>query len=177
MNRRLGISRAIAFVAASTIVYGAASLNVVPLVTENEVLVSVQMTDAFTDDVRKAISSGLRTTFTYNIELRMIVPVWVDRTIATAIVGVSDQYDNLTRRHSLTRTLDGRVVDASVTEDEAAVRRWLTTLSRLPLSRTSALDANREYYVRISARARPQGTSLLGWATAITGQTKFTFIR
>lgn len=177
MNRRLGISLAVAFVAASTIVYGAASLNVVPLVTGNDVLVSVELTGAFTDDVRQAISSGLRTTFTYDIELRMAVPVWVDRTIATAVVGVSDQYDNLTRRHRLTRTLDGRVVDASVTEDEAVVRRWLTTLSRLPLSRTSALDANREYYVRISAHTRPQGTSLLGWATAITGQAKFTFIQ
>lgn len=177
MNRRPGISRAIAFVAASTIVYGAASLKVVPLVTGNDVLVSFELTGAFTDDVREAISSGLRTTFTYDIELRMAVPVWVDRTIATAVVGVSDQYDNLTRRHRLTRTLDGRVVDASVTEDEAVVRRWLTTLIRLPLSRTSTLDANREYYVRISARARPQGTSLLGWATAITSQTKFTFIR
>jgi hypothetical protein len=30
--------------------------------------------------------------------------------------------------------------------------------------------------VRISARARPHGGSLIGWANAITGQAKFTLI-
>jgi hypothetical protein len=104
------------------------------------------------------------------------VPISVDRTIATAVVSTSDQYDNLTRRHSLSRTVDGRVNETIVTEDEATVRRWLTTWDRLPLCKTTALDPNRDYYVRITARARPRGSSLLGLADAITGRAKFTFI-
>ena len=41
----------------------------------------------------------------------MIVPAWVDRTIATAAVTITDRYDTLTRVHHLSRTVDGRVVE------------------------------------------------------------------
>jgi hypothetical protein len=56
------------------------------------------------------------------------------------------------------------------------VRQWLTHLTRIPVVRTTRLDSGRDYYVRISAQARPRGGSLLGWTSAITGQAKFTFI-
>jgi hypothetical protein len=165
-----------ALLALVTILRADESLRIVPIVRDDKVLISFELADAYTDDVREAISSGLRTTFTYDVALRMVVPAWVDRTIATAVIGASDQYDNLTRRHSLSRTFDGRVADAAVTEDEAVARRWLTTLNRLPLCGTSKLDPSRDYYVRVSARMRPRRASLLGWANAITGQAKFTFI-
>lgn len=164
------------FLAAGALVSAAEALRIVPIVSDDQVLVSIELADAYTNDVREAISSGLRTTFTYDVELRMVVPVWVDRTIATAVVSTSDEYDILTRRHNLARTIDGRVEGASVTEDETAVRRWLTALSRLPLCRTSKLDPTHDYYVRIRARVRPRGTSLLGWVNSITGQAKFTFV-
>ena len=151
-------------------------LHIVPIVSKDDVVVSFEGPDVYTDDVRAAISSGLRTTFTYEVELRMLVPTWVDRTIATSVVSVSDQYDNLTRRHTLSRMIDGRVEQASVTEDEAVVKQWLTSFSRLPLTRTSKLDHTRDYYVRVRARVRPHGTSILGWTTAISAQARFTFI-
>ena len=73
-------------------------------------------------EVRQAIASGLRTTFSYDIELRMVVPTWVDRTIATATVTISDQYDNLTRRYSVTRMVDGRIDRADQEPGEEEVR-------------------------------------------------------
>ena len=176
MNRRLGIWSVVGLLGAVAIVHAAENLRIVPLVRDDQVLVSFELADGYTDDVREAISSGLRTTFTYDVELRMVVPVWVDRTIATAVVSTSDEYDILTRRHSLSRTIDGRVEEVSVTENESAVRRWLTALSRLPLCQTSKLDPTRDYYVRVRARVRPHGTSLFGWVTSITGQAKFTFV-
>ena len=167
---------AVALVAAVVGLRAAESLRIVPIVHEGEVLVSVEVTDLDAAEVSEVISSGLRTSFTYDVELRMIVPTWVDRTIATATVVTSDQYDNLTRHHRLSRMIDGRTEETIVTEDEAAARKWLTTLTRVPLCNTSKLDQNRDYYVRISARERPRGASILGWATTITGQAKFTFI-
>ena len=176
MNRRRWFWSVMAVLAGATSVLSKESLRIVPIVNDDEVLVSFELADAFTNDVRAAISSGLRTTFTYDLDLRMVTPIWVDRTIATVIVSTSDQYDNLTRRHILTRTVDGRVEGTLVTEDESVVGRWLTTFTRLPLCRTSRLDSGREYYLRISARSRPHGESLLGWVNAITGSAKFTFV-
>jgi hypothetical protein len=176
VNRRIRNCCVIALLAAGTIVGAAESVRIVPIVSDNQVLVSVDLADAYTDAVRESISSGLRTTFTYDVELRMMVPVWVDRTIASSVVSTSDQYDNLTRRHSLSRLVDGRVDEALVTEDEAVAQKWLTSLNRLPLCRTTKLETNRDYYVRIRARARPMSSSLIGWISAISGQAKFTFI-
>jgi len=70
-------------------------------------VVSFELDDAYNDSVREAIASGLRTTFTYELELRAFA--WIDRTIGTTVVSTTDRYDNLTRRHTLTRTVDGRV--------------------------------------------------------------------
>jgi hypothetical protein len=165
-----------ALLGAVVVLQAAESLRITPMVRDNQVLVTFELTDAYTDAVRDAIASGLRTTFTYELELRTLVPAWVDRTIVTTVVTASDHYDNLTRRHTLSRIIDGQVADVSVTEAESAVKAWLTTWSRLPLCDTSKLDPSRDYYVRISARPRPLGSSLIGWAKSITGQAKFTFI-
>lgn len=176
MHRTLGLGIAAAVLVGSVLLLGQERLRIVPIVHEGDVVVSFELADAYTDYVREAISSGLRITFTYDVELRMVGSLWVDRTIASVLVGTSDQYDNLTRRHSLTRTVDGRVEEVSVTTDESVVRQWLTTFTRLPLYKTSRLDLARDYYVRIRARSRPNGGSLLGWTNAITGSAKFTFV-
>jgi hypothetical protein len=102
--------------------------------------------------------------------------VWFDRTIATTVVTTSDHFDNLTRRHALTRAVDGRVEEVTVTDDERVVKAWLTKGTRVPVSDTSKLDPTRDYYVRVTSRVRPPRGSLLGFTKTITGQAKFTFI-
>jgi len=150
------------------------SLHITPLTYNNHVVVSFELNDAYNDAVREAIASGLRTTFTYTLELR--TPGWVDRTVGTTVVATTDQYDNLTRRHTLTRTVDGRVEDVLVTEDDAVVKTWLTKWSRVPVADIATLDPSRDYYVRVTTRSRPLGGSLLGLTKTTTGQVKFTFI-
>jgi hypothetical protein len=177
MNRTTCLLCCVALVAFGATGRADETLRIVPVIHDDEVSVSFELADAYTDDVKAAISSGLKTTFTYDVELRMSVSGWVNRTIAAVVITTTDQYDNLTRRHMLTRVVDGRVEDAVSTEDEAVVRQWLTTLTRLPLCRTTKLDANRDYYVRISARARPNRGSLLGWVSPVRGQAKFTFFQ
>src|SRR6267142_4430746 len=108
---------AAAIVAAGLLARADESLRIVPIVRDNKVLISFELADAFTEPVRDAIASGLRTTFTYELELRTTVPSWLDRTIVTATLTASDQFDNLTRRHTLSRTGDGRVEEVLVTDD------------------------------------------------------------
>jgi hypothetical protein len=156
----------------------AEGLRVVPLVRDEQVFVSFTLNDGFTDEVRAAIQSGLKTTFTYATELRLDVPGWVDRTIGTSTATSSVEYDNLTRRYTLSRSIDGHVVDSRVAEDERAVRLWLTVLQRLPLFRTTLLEPNREYYVTVRATARPSNGSILWpFSAGTSAQGKFTFVR
>jgi uncharacterized protein DUF4390 len=159
-------------------VFAAEGVRIIPLVRDDAVLVSFELTDGYTPEVKEAIHSGLKTTFTYTVELRQDVPAWVDRTIATSVITNSVQYDNLTRRATLTRTLDGHVESTQTTEDEAVIKQWMTTFQKMPLFKTAELEANREYYVRVRATARPSNGSMLWpWGNGISGMTKFTFLR
>jgi len=165
--------------AASALAQTTQSLRIIPLVKDDRVAVSFDLTNGFTEDVRAAIKSGLKTTYTYTVELRLAVPLWVDRTMGAATVTSSVEYDNLTRMFELERRLDGRLVEEPITtSDENVVRRWMTTLDRLALFSTSLLEPNREYYVRVSATARPSNGSILWpFGTGTSAQAKFTFVR
>ena len=77
---------------------------------------------------------------------------------------------------SFQRNLAPNVEEVMVTDDEPVVKRWLTTWSRVPVSDTSKLDPTRDYYVRVTTRARPVGGSIVGVPKIITGQAKFTFL-
>lgn len=171
---------AVAILGALTSVFaqGNQTLRVVPLVKDDHVLVSFELAGGLTEEVRGAIRSGLKTTFTYNVELRLDVPAWVDRTISTATVATSVEYDNLTRTNNVVRMLDGRVEQAISTQNDNVVRTWLTNLVRLPLFNTSLLEPNRDYYIRVSATARPTNGSILWpFGSGPSAQSRFTFIR
>jgi hypothetical protein len=177
MRSRLGAA-AIGVVLACAVVVAADDIRVVSLVKGGSVFVSFSLEPGLTPELQEAIRSGLPTTITYDVELRQGVSVWFDRTIQTVTVSATAQYDNLTRRHRLSRTVDGRGEAPVVTEDEAAVRRWLTTFERLPLFSTEKLQVNVEYYVRVRARSRPW-TAWFFWPWdrgSATGIAKFTFI-
>jgi uncharacterized protein DUF4390 len=174
---RIGLLAFVFALSAVTAVW-AEGVRIIPLVRDDAVLVSFELTDGYTPEVKDAVHSGLKTTFTYTVELRQDVPAWVDRTIATSVITNSVQYDNLTRRATLTRTLDGHVDSVETTEDEVVIKQWMTTFQKMPLFKTGELEQNREYYVRVRATARPtNGSMLWPWGTGISGMTKFTFLR
>ena len=176
----LGLS-ALAICASTSDVYGQVpqqTLRVTPLVKEGQVLVSFELVNGLTDEVRAAIQSGLTTTFTYTVELRMDVPAWVDRTIGTATITSSVEYDNLKRQYMMGMRIDGRTEESRSTTDENDVRQWMTTVKQLALFKTTVLEPNREYYVRVSASARPSNGSILWpFGSGTSAQGKFTFIR
>jgi hypothetical protein len=152
-------------------------LKVTPLARDGQVLVSFELSDGLSPDVRDAIQSGLPTTFSYEIELRRGSALF-DHTIATVTISASVRFDNLTRRYQMSRAVDGRVEDARPTEDQDAVRQWMTRFDHVPVSATAALEANGEYYVRVRALARPR-SNWLAWLwdpSAVLGNAKFTFI-
>jgi hypothetical protein len=159
---------------------GAQTLQVTPLSRDGEVLVSFKLDEALTDDIKAAIQSGLTVKFDYKVELRRGSAAWFDRKISDATVRTTVKYDNLTRRYSVSRAVDGRMdwADTTLREDEAW--KWLTNdFVRLSLFRGVVLEPNAEYYVRVRANASPRNASFLWpWAADdAVGLAKFTFVR
>ena len=179
MNRRACVFCFLGVVAVWTAVTRAEGpdLKVTPLQRDGQVFVSFELSEGLTPEVRDAIQSGLPTTFLYEIELRQGSALF-DHTVASVTIAASVRFDNLTRRYQMSRTVDGRVQDARPTEDQDAVREWMTRFERVPVSTTAALEVNAEYYVRVRASARPRNAWLVWpWASgSVLGNAKFTYI-
>jgi hypothetical protein len=156
---------------------GEPDITVTPIARDGQVVVSFDLSDGFTPEVRDAIQSGLSTAFSYDVDLRR-GSAWFDRTVASVTITATVRFDNLTRRYQMSRTVDGRVEDARPVEDQEAVRAWMTHFERIPLSTTATLEANGEYSVRVRAHTRPHSASFFWpWGGAVLGQSKFTFIQ
>lgn len=156
----------------------AQSVQVTPLAKDGKILITLRMNDVFTDEVRAAMHSGLRVSFVYDIELKRSTALWVDRTIATASVTATVEYDILTRRYLATRREDGRIDSSLMIDREDAARAWLTEFDKLPLFSTSTLEANAEYYLRVRAHTMPRNASFVWpWEGGIAGLAKFTYLR
>jgi hypothetical protein len=155
-------------------------LRVITLAKDGQILVSFDLVNGLTRELRQAIDSGLPATITYVVELRRPEALWFDGTVASATVTATVRFDNLTRQHQLSRTIDGRGEEPRVTEDEDEVRHWLTKFDRLPLFTTTQLEANAVYYVKVRAHARPRVSGLFFWPWGRGGKTgfapRFTFI-
>jgi hypothetical protein len=153
-------------------------IRVTPLVRDGQVLLTFEMQDAFSPEIRDAVQSGLNTTFAYNVELRRSTALWVDRTVDSAVIAASVRYDTLTRRYQMTRQLDGRVLETRVGNEQQHAQEWLTIVERLPVFSTRRLEPNTEYYLRVSATTRPTTNMFrFPWdAIAASATKKFTFL-
>lgn len=155
-------------------------VQVVPLARDGEVLVSFQLAETLTDEIRTAIHSGMTVKFVYKVELRRSATVWFDRTIAEAEVTATVKYDTLTERYQVSRMIDGRTewVDSTDSED-TAWNKLTSDFARLALFHGVPLEPNGEYYVRVRAHTSPRNAAFLWpWSSDdAVGLAKFTFIR
>ena len=178
-NARIGLA-VLALIAATAplAAQAAKGLQVVPVVRGDSLIVNFELRDGLTPDVRAAIDSGLKTIFTYTVDLRVDAGFWLDRTVAQSIVTTSVEYDNLERKYTLERRINGRSEprEAVTTLDPLEVRQWMTKVKDAPLFSTRVLTRNRDYYVRVSASARPSyGSILWPFGSGTSAQTKFFF--
>ena len=157
----------------------AQTIQVTPLTRDDRVLVTFRLSDAFTEEVRSAVHSGLTITFIYDVELKRGASLWLDRTIASSTVSAGVRFDNLTRRYHVTRRWDGRMERVEVLDREEDVRDWLTSFEKLSLFSNAALEANAEYYLRVRARTTPRNAAFVWpWqGSDVAGLAKFTFLR
>jgi hypothetical protein len=178
LSRALTIAIAFAIAMATAGLCAAQTIRVTPLPKDGRLLVSLRMSDVFTEEVRAAMHSGVRITFIYDIELKRSTALWVDRTIATTTITATVEYDILTQRYLATRREDGRMVSSETIEREDDARAWLTEFEKLPLFASAGLEGNLEYYLRVRAHMTPRNASFVWpWEGGIAGLAKFTFLR
>jgi hypothetical protein len=153
-------------------------VDVTTLARDGWVLVSLELSGAYTEETQAAVDSGLEASFSFDVELREPVAFWPDRTVDRALVSATVRYDGLTERYRVSRVVNGEVQQTTVVEEEAVVRQLVTSLKRLPLFSTGALETNGDYDVRVRLDTRPR-TAWFRWPwdrTAALGRASFTFL-
>ncbi len=175
------MARRLRHAAVVTLLLGAGSVSterasiedLVPLVLSDGVFVSFRAGDAFSDDIDRAIETGLEVNFRYNVELKRPRGIWPDGQIARRLISATVTYDNLTKRYKLSREIDGKIDRTEIVADAEAMRRFMTTFESLRLFELSELKPNDSYYVRVKGVMRERNLLLLipwdvgtGWKEA-----------
>ena len=155
-----------------------ADIKVTPLVTDGHVSASIDAPDAFTEDSREVIKSGVPLTLTYRVELRRPAMLF-DSTVGSATVAARVKFDSLTGAYLVTKEQDGRVTSAQNTPKEEEMRAWITRFDGVAVQASEALVPNTEYYLHVRLQIRPNPKfSLLPWGRDDgLGRADFTFIR
>lgn len=163
---------------AGAVAVAAEVVTVSTLTRDGQVLVSLEIPGAYTEEVRSTIESGLQTTFEYVVELRRDEAYWPDRTVGEATLEATVRYDSLIERYNVARMIDGRVEETAVADDEDDVRAMLTRFDRVPLFSTERLEPNVDYHVQVQVDRRPRHAWFVwpfakAWATGVA---TFTFL-
>ncbi len=179
MRRERLAAVVVCWLAGLALVRAAGDIIVTPLVTEGRVLASFTAAAAFDEDARELLKSGLPVTFAYAVDLRNPSLLWFDGTLASVEVSASAKYDTLTDTYQVSKLRGDQVVWSESTRDQEQVGAWMTTFDRIPLEPSSALEANRDYYVQVRLYTRPQRRfSLWPWGGDDgSGRADFTFLR
>jgi hypothetical protein len=119
----------------------------------HDLYVSYLVTEAFNDEIREGMSSGIPITFTHHLEVARRRALWIDKVLARKRVTTTATFDTLTRQYSLTRRVDDEVTETAVAVNEADMIRWMTSLDRIRLAdpATLAADAGDTLYVRVKS--------------------------
>ncbi len=147
--------------ALSSTISAAEIVKLVPVIRSEGILVSFSVKDAFDEDIAQAIDSGLEVSFRYNIELRRVRRAWLDKKEASRQIQTTVAYDNLTKRYSLTREIDGEIDATELVDNPNAMRRFMTSFASLLLFDVSSMEPNEEYYLRVNGVMRVTNVLLL----------------
>jgi len=147
--------------ALSSTISGAEIIELVPVIRGEGILVSFSVENAFDEDIAQAIDSGLEVSFRYNVELKRVRRAWLDKKEASRRIRTTVAYDNLTKRYSLTREIDGEIDATELVDNPDAMRRFMTSFESLLLFDVASMEPNEEYYLRVNGVMRVTNVLLL----------------
>lgn len=153
--------------------WGAQIVDLVPVLRKDTIDVSFRMADAFSEEVERAVASGLPVSFRFTVQLKKVRIAWLNKKVVVRRIRTTVTYDNLTERYKLSREIDGEIDATEMVSDPEAMRRFMVTVESLALFDTSLLEPNGEYYLRVKGVIRDRNLFLFipwdvgsGWEKA-----------
>jgi len=124
--------------------------NIIVTNTRDDLLVYMTVEGAFREKMKKAILSGVPTTFSFFIELYRVRNFWMDEEVAEIDISHTIKYNNLKKDFTITRSWekDRPIVLKSFAEAQRLMSE-IDSLKVIPLSR---LEKGSRYQIRAKAQ-------------------------
>lgn len=114
---------------------------------DDHLLLYFNVVDCFTEEMKKAIDSGIATTFNFIIRIYEVRGLLWDKKIADIKVNHEVQYDSLKKVYKV--RLSDRDNDTVFMKDFKRVKTWMSEISGLEVAEISALQAGVPYQIRM----------------------------
>lgn len=139
---------------------GAELLDLGVLIRDKTIFVSFRMADAFNDEIEKTIASGLPVSFRYEVQLKKVRAIWLNQKVETRRITNTVTYDNITKRYTLSRDIDGGIVATAVVADLNDMIEFMTLVDDAALFEVTSLEPNADYYLRIKGLVKERNLFL-----------------
>lgn len=123
--------------------------NIIVTNTRDDFLVYLAVEGAFREKMKKAILSGVPTTFSFFITLYQSRNMWLDKKIADVKITHTIKYDNLKNEFNLRRSWKNGKPERIQSFEEA--QKLMTEIDSLKIVPLSRLEKGKQYQLRAKA--------------------------
>lgn len=117
--------------------------------TREDLLLFLNLKGAFREEMKKAILSGVPSTFSFFAKLNRVRSFWFDKDIADLEVTHTIIYDNLKKEFTVTRSWKEN--NPEVTESFNEAKKWMTEIDSLKIIPLNRLEKGEQYQLRVKA--------------------------
>ena len=123
--------------------------NIIVTNNRDDFLIYLSVEGAFQEKMKKAILSGVPTTFSFYITLYQTRKMWPDKKIADVKVIHTIKYDNLKNEFFVKRSWKNGKPEVALTFD--AARKLMTEIDSLKIIPLNQLEKGKQYQLRAKA--------------------------
>jgi hypothetical protein len=123
--------------------------NIIVTNTRDDLLVYLKVENAFREEMKTAIFSGVPTTFSFFIKLYKVRNLWLDKKIADIKTTNTIKYNNLKEEFSVTRSWDGG--KPHITQSFAEAQNLMAVIDSLKVVTLNKLEKGGHYQIRAEA--------------------------
>ncbi len=116
-----------------------------------ELKLSFRLDNAFHDNLRRGIDSGLPTGFTFDFQLARPRKGWFNNTLDSVSLQVDAMYNAVTREYLINYRLEGSLIESRVIREPDELRRAMTEFTDFRLFSVDGRPAGQRLRVRVRA--------------------------
>lgn len=117
--------------------------------TRDDLLIYLNLEGAFREEMKKAILSGVPSTFSFLAKLNRTRNFWFDQAIADIEVTHTIIYDNIKKEFTVKRSW--KEDNPEVTKSFKEAKKWMTEINSLKIIPLNRLEKGEQYQLRVKA--------------------------